>query len=85
MAKLFQTEMTRMKAMGQPTLNQEEAKGLRSSSTARKRSLLPKGSNYIILHIFNLNMLFKHKKIVFQSLMSNKDDDDEDDEERRRE
>ena len=31
-AKLFQTEMTRMKVMGQPTLNQAKEKGMRSST-----------------------------------------------------
>ena len=36
--------------------DEEEAEGLRISSTARKQLLLPKGSNYIILNIFNLNM-----------------------------
>ena len=69
MAKNFESEMTKMKVKGQTSFDKEEAEDLRYSSTARKRSLLPKGSNYIILHIFNFNMLIKHKKNVFQSLM----------------
>ena len=76
MAKLFQSEMTKMMAKGQSSFDNEEAENLWISSTARKRSLLPKGSNYIILHIFNLNILFKHKKLVFPEF---DDEDDEDD------
>ena len=52
MAKLFQAEMTKMKVKGQPSFAKEEAENLRYSSTARKRSLLPKGSNHIILTYF---------------------------------
>ena len=70
MAKLFQSEMTKMMVKGQPSFDKEEAEDLRYSLTARKLSLLPKGSNYIILDMFNLNILFKHRKIVFQSLMT---------------
>jgi len=62
MAKLFQSEMTKMMVKGQSSFDKEEAEDVQISLTARKRSLLPKGSNYIILHIFNLNMLTKHKK-----------------------
>ena len=58
MAKLFQSEMTKMMVKGQPSFDKEEAEDLRYSLTARKRSLLPKGSNHIILHVFNLNMCF---------------------------
>ena len=70
MAKLFQSEMTKMMVKGQASFHTEEAEDLCIASTASKWSLLPKGSNYIILHIFNLNMLFKHKKMCFQSLMT---------------
>ena len=64
MAKLFQSEMTKMRVKGQPSFD-KEAEDLRYSSTARKRSLLPKGSNSIILYIFNINMFLNTKKIVF--------------------
>ena len=70
MARPFQTEMTRMKVKGHSPFKKEEAENLWNSLTVWKRSILPEGNNYIILHIFNLNMLFKHKQIVFQSLMT---------------
>ena len=50
MANLFQTEMTRMKVMSQPPLK-EGTEGLLTPLKARKRSLLPKGSTLIKLHI----------------------------------
>ena len=59
-----------MLVKGQLSTTEEEAENLQVSSTARKRSLFPKGDNYIILHIFNLNMVLKHKHFVFQSLMT---------------
>ena len=69
MAKLFQTEMTRMEVIGHSPFEKDEAEFLRDSLTARKRSLLPIGNSYIILYILNANMVFKHKKIEVQSMM----------------
>ena len=69
MAKLFQTEITKLEVKGHSPFKQDEAEFLRDASTARKRSLLPIGISYIILYILNGNMLFKHKIFVFQSLM----------------
>ena len=66
MANLFQTEMTRMKVMSQPPLK-EGTEGLLTPSKARKRSMLPKGSTLIKLHILICDV--KKHKIVFQSLM----------------
>ena len=62
MNKLFKTEMTKMLVKRQLSSNEEEAEDLRISLTARKQSLLPQGSIYIILYVFNINMFFKHKK-----------------------
>ena len=83
MTKLFQSEMTRMMVKGQSPSNKEAAEYLWISSTGRKRSLLPKGSNYIILHIFNLNMLFNTKKIEFPEFDDEDDEDDDDDYKKR--
>ena len=71
MARLFQTEKSRMKILGQqPSFQTDEAEFLRDSLTVKKQSLLPTGNLHIILCIFNGNMISKHKKIlVFQSLM----------------
>ena len=64
MNKLFKTEMTKMFVKKQLSSNEEEAEDLWISSTARKQSLQPQGSNYIILYIFNLNMFLNTKKYV---------------------
>ena len=75
--------MTKMMVKGQLSSNKEEAEDLWISSTARKQSLLPKGRNYIILNIFNLNMLLNTKKIMFPEFddKDNKDNDRTEDEE----
>ena len=53
MAELFQSEMTKIMVKGQSSFDkEEEAENLWISSMARKRWLLPVGSNYIILRIF---------------------------------
>ena len=65
LAKLFQKEMSRMEFKGQSPFEKDEAEILWNSLTARKQSLLPLGNSYIILYIFNGNMLFKHKIFVF--------------------
>ena len=72
MARLFQTEKSRMKNSGQqPARQKDEAEFLRVSLTAKKQSLLPIGNLHIILCIFNGNMIFKHIFFffVFQSLL----------------
>ena len=46
--------------------------------TARKQSLLPKGSNYIILYTFNINKFFKHKKKNVFPEFDDKDVEDDD-------
>ena len=72
MARLFQTEKSKMEASGQqPSLKKDEAEFLRESLTVIKQSLLPIGNPHIISCIFNGNMFSKHtkKKLLFQSLM----------------
>ena len=76
MNKLFKTEMTNMLVKRQLSSDEEEAEGLRISLTARKQSLLPQGSMYIILYIFHINMFLNTKKNVFPEF---DDEDDEDD------
>ena len=79
MARLFQTEKSRMKNSGQqPARQKDEAEFLRVSLTAKKQSLLPIGNLHIILCIFNGNMIFKHKK---NSCVSEFDEEDNDDDE----
>ena len=70
MARCFQTEKSRIGVLGQSLFNTEEAEFLGDSLTARKWSLFPIGNFYIILCIFNGNMISKHKIIfVFRSMM----------------
>ena len=77
MARLFQTEKSRMGVLSQSISKKDEAEFLRDSLTIRTRSLLPIGNLNIILCIFNGKMMSKHKK----KCVSEYDEDDDDDEE----
>ena len=70
MDKLFKTEKTKMLEKRQLSSDEEKAEDVRISLTAKKRSLLPKASIYIILSIFKKNMSLNTKKMCFQSLMT---------------
>ena len=75
MAKHFQSEMTKMMVKGQASFDKREAEDPRYSWMARKLSLLPKGTNSIILHVFNLNMFSTQTNCV--SEFDDKDDEDD--------
>ena len=77
MARLFQTEKSRMGVLGQSLFKKDEAEFLRDSLTARKRSLLPIGNLYTILCIFIGKMVSKHTKKIVSEYDEDDDNDDE--------
>ena len=80
MARLFQTEKSRMGVLGQSLFKKDEAEFLRDSLTARKRSLLPRGNftpfSAYLLETWCLNT--HNKKCVSEY----DEEDDNDDEEK---
>ena len=81
MARLFQTEKSRMGVLSQSSSKKDEAEFLRDSLTIRKRSLLPICTVNIIICIFNRNMMSKHKKKCVSEYDEAADDDEEEDDE----